>query len=181
MVTEGCIHGCFQPFQNAHLAHVHEAFGHAAFLWIGLAQPFPVESTLAPPPESLLPIANPLTYFERQFMITRTLIGEGIDPERFAFTPFPITAPQLLPQYLDLEITCILTADDDWNRRKQSALRELGYPVDLLARPAHPTDAATLCTAIRDGDHSWRNLVPTSTESFLDEIDLASRLHQISP
>ncbi len=49
MVAEGCIHGRFQPFHIEHLEDALAALDRCGFLWIGLAEPFPVEQPAGPP------------------------------------------------------------------------------------------------------------------------------------
>ena len=110
MVAEGCIHGRFQPFHNEHLEYALAALDRCTFLWVGLSEPFPTETTVEGPEHRRAVTANPLTYHERQFMITRTLVAEGVAPERFSFTPFPIRTPDLLPHFLDPGITCFTTS-----------------------------------------------------------------------
>lgn len=179
MVAEGSIHGRFQPFHNEHLEYALTALDHCSFLWIGLTEPFPDSPTLEGPAHRLGTTANPLTYHERQFMITRTLVAEGVSPEHFTFTPFPIRSPELLPHYLDPEITCFTTINDDWNQKKVDALNTAGYPVEILWERKKKMESSTIRSLLLENDDRWRDLVPSSVASFLDEIDLPSRLRDL--
>ena len=179
MIDEGCIHGRFQPFHNEHLDYALEAFERCIFLWIGLTESFQEEHGMEGPAHRLTPTANPLSYHERQFMITRTLVCEGIEPERFAFVPFPVRTPELLRQFLALPTTCFLTINDDWNRQKRQLLQSAGYPVEVLYERPKGIEAADIRALLIAGNDFWRELVPTSVASYLDEIDLATRLRAL--
>lgn len=178
MVDEGCIHGRFQPFHNGHLEYALAALERSSFLWIGLADPFPPAPPRQQPDHQAARSTSSLTYHERQFMITRTLVAEGIPPERFSFTPFPIRTPDLLPQYLDLGITCFARVDGERLKRESAALQKLGYPVQALRVHGQHIETSSIPALIIRNEPSWRTLVPSSVSCYLDEIRLASRLRQ---
>ncbi len=112
-------------------------------------------------------------------MITRTLVAEGILPERFSFTPFPIRTPELLSRYIDPEITCFVTINDDWSSQEIGILEELGHPVEVLWERRKDIEATSIRALLLAGDDSWREMVPSSVASYLEELDLEQRLRKL--
>lgn len=180
MVDEGCIHGRFQPFHNEHLEYALEALDRCFFLWIGLSEPFPTPDGIEGPAERRAPSANPLNYRERQYMITRTLVSEGIAPERFGFIPFPIRNPDLLLDYLDPLATCFITINEDWDRQKRELIRQAGYEVDVLFERPKGIAASDLRHLLAIGNELWREFIPSSAASYLEEIDLPARMAELA-
>jgi nicotinamide mononucleotide adenylyltransferase len=173
MVDEGCIHGRFQPFHNEHLEYAQAALERCYFLWIGLADHDALES------DQSAASSTPLNYRERQFMITRTLVSEGIAPERFSFIPFPLHTPDLLPNFLDPQATCFVTINDERNRQDCDLVRKSGYPVEVLYERPKGISASDIRNLLIAGDDLWQQLVPSSAVAYLEEIELAERLREL--
>lgn len=177
MVPEGSIHGQFQPFHNGHLDEVYAALERCVFLWIGLVGPDPSPHSRTPGP--LLSSDTPLTYHECQFMITRTLVAEGIPPQRFGFHPFPIGTPDALPHFLDPRVTCFVNADRPGVVCPVEALSSAGFAVEPLEGIASPHSEAEVRAHLSGGDPAWRRMVPRSVAAYLEEIELGARLHDL--
>src|SRR4051812_33335574 len=171
-------HGRFQPFHNEHLEYVQAAKRHCEFLWIGITMPDITAGHLKPSgPDRERPDANPLTYFERTQMIRDALCDSGIDPLSFAFVPFPIETPESLQTYLPLEIPCLTTVCESWNRKKIELLESLGYQVLVLfEREKKQITGWDIRTRIINDDPSWQTLVPPATGRAITTLDLRSRL-----
>lgn len=178
MVDEGCIHGRFQPFHNEHLEYALEALERCHFLWIGLTEPFPDKSALES--DQSAACANPLNYRERQFMITRTLVCEGIAPDRFSFIPFPLHTPDLLPDFLDPQATCFVTINDERNRQDRDVVRKSGYQIEVLYERPKGISASDIRNLLIAGNDLWQQLVPSSAASYIEEIELADRLRELN-
>ena len=175
----GVVHGRFQVFHLDHLVYVKEAKKRCRRLVVGVTNPDP-SLTLDDPadPERSLPRANPLTYYERQGMITDVLLSEGWGVREFAVVPFPVNRPELFQYYVPLDAVFFLTIYDDWGRRKLKTFRTLGLKTDVLwDRPL--SEKAITGTDIRrrlaEGGN-WRDLVPPAAARFLDGLDLTGRL-----
>lgn len=166
MVPDGCIHGTFQPFHHGHLDLAFAALEQCCFLWIGLCDPLPPSST-----------SSPLSYHERQFMITRTFVAEGISLEKFSFTPFPLKTPEQLPHFLATETTCFLREGGNDNPAI-APLESQGFPIHLV-EGIQNVDETKVQELIRAQDPAWKRLVPMSVAAYLDEIDFASRLAEL--
>lgn len=166
MVPEGSIHGRFQPFHNGHFELALAALERCVFLWIGIVGPVPGSRPLLTP-------EDPMTYHECQFMVTRTLVAEGVPPQRFTCVPFPVAEPETLDYYLDSRVTCYVPTGDPAGETRSALLESLGYPVEPL--PTEDFDP-TVLALLRGGDPAWRKAVPRSVAAYLEEIELRDRV-----
>lgn len=173
------VHGRFQPFHLQHLDYLEVAFRHAEFLYIGLTQPSLTDlSTGRSGPEHRAQrSSNPLTYFERETLITKCLVAAGYTVDRFTIVPFPIERPESLWQYLPTIIPILTTRVDDWNDEKISRLERLGYQVTVLfERDPKEVSGNDIRSLLTKGDLRWRSMVPEAAADLMIEWQLADRL-----
>jgi len=105
------------------------------------------------------------------------LYESGTDPLEFNFVPFPIESPGSLQNYLPLEIPCLTTVCETWNREKIAVLEKLGYRVDVLfEREKKQITGLDIRNRIIDEDSSWQTMVPPAAERAIVNLDLRSRL-----
>lgn len=181
MVAEGSAHGRFQPFHRAHTEYVLAAKKRCTYLWIGITKYDIAPESLNPlgrPRER--PEANPLTFFERQVMIRRALVAEGLRDAEFGFVPFPIETPSHLTAFMPTQVKCFTTVCEPWNEEKIEVLRGAGYDVEVLWRSATKeiTGSAIRASLVK-GDGVWRKWVTESVAAYIDDVGLAARLQSM--
>jgi len=177
-VQTGSVHGRFQPPHLDHLHYIKMAKRKCGFLWIGITQHDirQLESSTAAMHRSD-PQNNILTYWERTEAISRMLISSGLNPAEFGFCPFPIECPDKLPDYVGKEVVCFTTIVDDWNNKKISILRDLGYKVEVLwEKDKKRHEGKQIRGKIKACDPSWRQHVHSAVAEYLDEIGAAQRI-----
>lgn len=172
LINVGCVHGRFQPFHNGHLDYLMSAFGRCQFLHIGITQFTRIFIDDRGMPRNLSS-SNPLTYWQRVEIIRSSLEAEGVSRDRFAFTPFPIETPSLLPEFISREIVCYTTIVSEWNNEKIQTLEDQGYTVEVLPTSVADGVRVTTGTSIREmfrsGRADWRSFVPTGARSKISE------------
>ena len=182
MLSEGSVHGRFQPFHNDHLEYALAARRECKFLWIGITKydTTPIDATpLGLPRER--PDHNPLTYFERINIIGEALVEEGINRDSFSFVPFPIETPQRLPLFMPRLVPCFTTIREEWNRQKIRVLKEAGYEVIVLwDRPGKTISGGLIRDDIVAGGARWKEIVPPATVRAVDRLNLRDRLISLS-
>lgn len=163
-VKLGSVHGRFQPFHNGHLDYVLQAFRRADFIYVGLTKIFGAADGSGTGREST--DANPLSYWERSYLVRAALCDAGIDLSRFEITPFPIEDVTTLSLFVPKNAVCFTTIVSDWNNEKIDRLRAAGYPVEVLeispVDNRRVTSGTHLRQLIRGGDASWMRYAPVS-------------------
>lgn len=172
-------HGRFQPLHNGHMEYLLAAKSRCRFLSIGVTQ-F-IRSQLidvqGAGEHRAVFSANPLTYYERQLVITRALCDEGLRREDFAITPFPIESPDILNEFLPQEVPVLTTICEPWNKVKIETLRNAGYQVEVLwERESKAVSGQEVRDLIAHRDPRYRNLVPAATAMMVDDLQLWKRL-----
>lgn len=173
------MHGRFQPFHNGHLEYILGALEKCEHLYVGITQ-YESErlvnmSDLAP--HRSLQSENPLTYFERSECIRLALSDADLSPDRYTVIPFPIEWPELLPQFLPLDIPVFTTIYDNWNREKVKRLQNSGYSVEVLwERNIKAISGGQVRRALVEDDPQLSNLASPSVIAYLRSIDIVNRL-----
>ncbi len=165
------------------MEYIVKAFSQADHLFVGLTQPN-IRDLLPTPSASHRSdhYANPLTYFERQRLITEALLDGGYPRERFDIIPFPIETPELLPDFLSTSVVCLTTVYDEWNRDKVRRLQGVGYEVVVLwDRDVKTYQGSVVRDAIRLADPVLAAMVPPATERAVQSLHLAERLSELWP
>jgi cytidyltransferase-like protein len=180
-VDIGVIHGRFQIFHSDHLRYALAAKQKCRQLIVGVTSPDPAQA----PMESAAPhrsdaAANPLTYYERQAMITACLRESGVACEEVSIVPFPIEQPERLANYTPRNATFYLTVNDAWGDEKVRRLRSLGLTVHVLWRTDKKAISGTRIRALIAGGRPWRDLVPPATAAFVDRNHLADRIARLA-
>ena len=181
MVPVGSVHGRFQPFHTDHLAYVEAALAECHHLYIGITQfrrrrlVQVLDEPAALHRGSLS--SNPLTYFERVELIRCALTEHGVTSDRYTTLPFPIEEPEDLVDFLPASVPIFTTTYDDWNRRKITQLRELGYQViNLWTRERKAVSGFEIRQLMVNDEPSWRQMVPASTVPQLEAFQVPERL-----
>jgi nicotinamide mononucleotide adenylyltransferase len=177
-VTQGSVHGRFQPFHNGHLDYVLEAFERAEFLWTKIFQPGP-DSVDATGREQAA--SNPLTFRERSELVDAAIASAGVRRDRFSITPFPIESPECLHEFVPYGSVCFTTLVNEWNDEKVRRLNANGFPTEILglSKPDNMrvTSGTEIRRLLRAGDPTWARFVPLVVaemiiERFRDRFEL---------
>jgi nicotinamide-nucleotide adenylyltransferase len=177
LVDVGVVHGRFQIFHTDHLRYALAAKKLCRHLVVGVTSPdpgyAPVESIA---PHRSDPAANPLTYYERQAMISDCMRDAAVACSDFSVVPFPIEQPERLANYAPRDATYYLTVNDSWGDEKLRRLRDLGLRVHILWRAEEKTISGTRIRGLMAETGPWRDLVPAATAAFVDRHHLVGRV-----
>lgn len=178
----GVIHGRFQVLHNDHLKYLLAGKTCCRHLVVGITNPDPgqTRSETADPARSD-PLANPLTYYERQVMIRAALIEAGVDPADLTIVPFPINLPEMYRYYVPLEAVFFLTIYDDWGQRKLEYFKSLGLTTHVLWE-VKPEQKGISAGDVRQrllDDRPWTHLVPSCVPPLLEQWGVRERLQEI--
>lgn len=172
-------HGRFQPIHNGHLEYIFEAKRRCRFLYVGITQH--ITSRLlevsGSAPHRSDPLANPLTYYERQAMIREVLLEAGLPRAEFAIVPFPVEDIAVLPEFLPLGIPILTTIYEEWNRAKIALLEAAGYQVEVLYsdRPRRYS-GSEIRKLLLAGDDAYEEMIPSAALRWIEAVDLRRRL-----
>jgi nicotinamide mononucleotide adenylyltransferase len=173
-----CVIGRFQPPHNDHLNYIQLAMKKCAFLWVGISQPY--NHRLAPSPHAshrAEASANPLTYFERQEILTQALLDSGYQRSGFSCTPFPLDETEELYGFMPVTIPCLITITEPWGFHKAELLRSLGYSVVVLYEaPVKAISGRGIREGIMADRADWEQLVPAATAKAVRDLAIRKRL-----
>jgi cytidyltransferase-like protein len=173
-IRYGLVLGRLQPLHLGHIEYLEAAKSRCDQLVVGVTNPN--TNALLPDdadPKRSLGENNPFSYFDRQQMVSASLIELGWQYDDFSIVPAPINTPDEMVPYLPSPSlsTVFITVYDDWGERKADLIRSLGYQVEILWR-RKMTDRLTSGTAIRNAIRSgapWQHLVPRAVARYLDQ------------
>jgi nicotinamide mononucleotide adenylyltransferase len=179
----GVIHGRFQVFHNDHLVYLRSGMALCRHLVVGITNPDPIltRSEDADPKRSD-PAANPLTYFERYFMVRAALEEAGIASARFSVVPFPINIPELYRHYVPLDALFFLSIYDAWGKRKQKYFQDMGLRTHVL-REVPPEEKGLSATDVRSRmarNEPWEAFVPPAVARLMKTWDIPARLRRLA-
>lgn len=182
LVETGVIHGRFQILHNDHLKYLLAGKELCRHLVVGITNPDPVHTkTEASDPKRGSGLNNPLTYYERQVLVTAALREQGVALEAFTVVPFPINFPALYKYYVPMDALFFLTIYDEWGRKKQAYFRSLGLKTHVLWEV--PPDKKGISAAdIREWmihGQAWTHLVPASVSALLQGWNISDRLKRM--
>lgn len=184
-IQPGSVHGRFQPLHKGHLEYITAALERCDFLYVGITQPIHTrlnQVDSADAEHRARPENNPLTYFERQEILTATLKEAGVPPARYAVIPFPIETPSDLLEFLPTSIRIFTTTYDDWNKEKINVLKSVGYEVEnLWTRQAKEFSGHDIRARMKSGDDTWADSVPDAAVALLEAYDVATRVRDLAP
>jgi cytidyltransferase-like protein len=179
----GVVHGRFQPIHIGHIdGYIKPARAKCDHLIVGITNPDPTHTLPDPVNASRTsPQNNPLNFYERLTLVQAALIEQGIPRNDFHIVPFPINFPQLLKFYVPGNCTHFLTIFDEWGRKKRLTLELHGLRVEVL-KEADISEKSVSATEVRERilkNRNWRELVPKSTHSLLDSMEIKDRIRKL--
>lgn len=183
MVEYGVVHGRFQILHNDHLKYLMAAKERCDNLIVGVTNPDPLhtKSELTDPNRSNSP-SNPLTYFERHYMIRVVLLEKGLDATEFIIVPFPISTPEHCKYYVPSNATFYLTIYDRWGEEKHNRLKSLGFNVEVLwHKPtAEKGITSTSVRSLISSGKEYQHLIPLPVYELVKEWKIDLRIKQLN-
>ncbi len=178
----GVIHGRFQVLHLDHLKYLLDGKARCEHLVTGVTNPDPsLTRKDAADVKRSDPINNPLTYYERYWLVRAALTGAGLSHDAFSVTPLPINAPELYQYYVPMDAVFFVSVYDDWGRRKRDMFRDLGLKVVTL-REVTPDQKGLSASDVRRAmalGEPWKHLVPEATIPLLEKWDVSGRMRSI--
>lgn len=179
----GVIHGRFQVLHNDHCKYLLAGKELCRHLVIGITNPDPTLSrNEQADPHRSLPLANPLTYYERYRLVRTVMVDAGVAEAEFSIVPLPINLPELFAHYVPMDAVFLLSIYDDWGRRKLARLQELKLATHVMWE-VQPQDKGISAEDIRrrmiDG-RPWQHLVPGTAARLLQEWAIPQRLRALA-
>lgn len=179
----GVIPGRFQIFHNDHLRYLLAACRLCRHLVVGITNPDPrLTRQDAADPRRTLPLANPLTYYERYRMVEAVLTEAGCCPASFSIVPLPINFPELYRYYVPESALYFVSIYDDWGRRKLELFKSLGLQTRVLWEVA-PEEKGISAQDVRQrliSGEPWQHLVPSAAVRLVQQWDIAGRLRRMA-
>ena len=173
-------HGRFQPPHYGHLEYLLTAKALAKELWIGLVsipQSLTEDALMNAPLHRHRKHANPLTFTERERLLTTTLAREGVPRHELRFVEFPLGDRDAMLKAIPRGVVGLTTIYEEWNREKIAFLESCGYRIEILYERSHKKyEGVRVRRAILENSSEWRGMVPPAVASFIEEVDLARRL-----
>lgn len=179
----GVIHGRFQVLHNDHLRYLLAGRERCRHLVVGITNPDPLHTKAeTSDTKRSAPMANPLTYYERQAMVRAALTGSGVPERDFTVVPFPVSFPERYRYYVPLDAVFFLTLYDAWGRRKRAYFEEMGLAVDVLweVPPEQKGISATDVRRRMAEGAPWETLVPEAVATLARAWDLPGRLARLN-
>ena len=179
----GVIHGRFQVLHNDHLKYLLAGKAHCNKLVVGITNPDPWLTKIEhADPKRSDPLANPLTYYERNTMVETALLEAGIQRHDFTIVPFPINLPDRYAYYVPMDAVFFLTIYDDWGRRKLQYFKNMGLTTFVLWEvPPHQKgiSGSQIRSRIVKGQ-PWKHLVPACIVPMIESWGIAERLKKLN-
>ncbi len=180
LIENGVIHGRFQIMHLKHMEYILAAKMRCKKLYIGITHPdivsFAGVSELDV--HGVTRRDNPLTYFERYEMIYEALLDFGVRREEFDIIPFPISRPELLPQYIPKEAVYYMSICSEWDEEKKRLLDDLGLKTEVLWERTEEERGIT-GTRIRQliaENGKWEQYVPKTVIEYVKKHGIAGRI-----
>lgn len=163
--------GRFQPFHYGHLHAVKHILKQVDEIVIGIGSAQYANSS-----------RNPLSADERYEMIVRALRAEGVALSRISIVPIPDIEGEG-QHWGELVLERIPRVDLAFSNDPETVkdLSSVGIevePIPFLRREVYA--ARKIRELMLEGNEDWRELVPKSVASFLDEIDMEDRVRDMA-
>lgn len=179
MDRTGVIHGRFQVLHNGHMEYLLEGKKRCEHLIIGICNPDMTWSKYsAANPHRSAAKSNPLTYFERFQMLQGAFLEQGIKLEEFDIVPFPINFPEMLHNYVPMDVKFYMTIYDSWSLEKKEKLEALGCDIDVMwqRRNEEKITSGTEVRRLIAEKLPWKQLVPEFVYNYIRSNHIDERI-----
>lgn len=183
MVEQGVILGRYQIFHLKHMEGVLAAKMRCKKLYIGITHSDLVTqaATSSLDVHGVTKQDNPLTFLERMEMIEGALRDFGVKRKEFEIVPFPISHPDLIPQYVPKDATYYMSLCTPWDEEKYRILQNLGLKTEVLWRK-NGDEVRNTGTMVRElirrNDPEWRQQVPRSVVDYILDHGIDLRIQE---
>jgi cytidyltransferase-like protein len=168
LAVVGMIHGRFQPFHNGHLEYLRQAAALSRRLLVGITSPDrPQRRPEAADLRRHTAEANPFTYTERLEMVDAVLRDEGIPA---LILPFPVSDPELWPDYVPDGTVHFVRVFDEWGREKVDRLCAAGFEVRVLDSGAPKRISGAEVRALMRAGGRVEELVPPTVANVIASL-----------
>lgn len=183
MVDRGVAHGRFQVLHLKHMEYLLAAKMRCRKLYIGITHP-DITSYGA---VSALDIHgttkrdNPLTYIERYEMVEEAMLDFGVKREEFEIIPFPVSHPDILPQYLPADAVYYMNICGEWDEERKQILENMGMTVEVLFEKT-PEEKGITSSALREmiaDEKEWKVHVPKTVCDYIERHGIEQRIRQL--
>lgn len=180
----GVVHGRFQVLHLDHMAYIMAAKELCSRIIVGITNPDPgfILADQTDPGRSL-ESNNPLTYYERLWLIEAALRSRGLGPDEYLIVPMPINRPEFIRYYVPPDATYFLTIYDQWGDKKLETLESLGLECHVLwKRPEEQKNikGRELRLKMARGGN-WEDQVPEACIGLLKAWHIPERLKKAVP
>lgn len=183
MAETGVIPGRFQVVHNDHLRYLLSAHRLCDHLIVGITNPDPYQCREdSADTQRTLPIANPLTYFERYLLVRTVLEEAGCAPASFSIVPLPISFPDRYCYYVPMDALFFVSIYDGWGKRKLDFFKSQHLSTHVLWEVEHK-DKGISAADVRSlmlKDEAWEHLVPPASARLLKKWGIADRMKRIA-
>ena len=152
-------------------------------LYIGITHPditaYPATSPLDE--HGTTRMDNPLTYIERYEMIRGALEEFGVNRDEYEIIPFPVSSPDILPQYAPAGAVHYMSICSPWDEEKYHLLESMDLNVEVLWRRSKEEKGITgtsLRAMIARGD-DWQQYVPKAAADYLVKYGIDQRIRHL--
>lgn len=183
MVETGVAFGRFQIFTLKHMEYILAAKMRCHKLYIGITHADIVSfaATSSLDQHGVTKRDNPLTYLERCEMIQGALLDFGVRRKEFDIIPFPVTQPDLIPQYAPRDATYYLSICREWDEEKAQAVQRQGLKTEILwqrlGEECGPTgyDVRKMVAENRE----WFQYVPKTVSDYIRKRGIDQRIKEL--
>lgn len=184
MVETGVIHGRFQIFHLKHMEYLLAAKMRCKKLFIGITHSDIVAyaATSDLDMHGTTKRDNPLTYFERFEMIQEALADFGVTREEYEIIPYPISQPDLIPQYVPKGATHYISICSEWDEEQLRILEDLGLKTEVLWRKS-PEEKGITGTDVRKliaEEKDWKQYVPKTVSEYISRNEIEKRIRSLN-
>ena len=184
MVETGVIHGRFQIFHLKHMEYLLAAKMRCKKLYIGITHSDIVAFAATSPLDlhGTTKRDNPLTYLERFEMIQGALTDFGVKREEYEVVPFPVSQPDLIPQYVPSDAVYYMSICSEWDEERCQILQSLGLETDILWTKTEQEKGITgteIRHLIAEG-LKWQQHVPKTVSEYIIEHRIDERIQKIN-
>lgn len=185
MFDTGVVHSRFQILHLKQMEYLLAAKMRCKKLYIGITHPDVVfyAGTSSLDMHAITKRDNPLTYIERYEMLLGALEEFGVKREGYEIVPFPISHPDLIPQYAPYKATYYMSISSPWDEERLHILQNLGLETEVLWRRSESDRGITgseIRSIIAEGSGEWQQFVPKSVAEYIKRNQIDRRIQELN-
>ena len=102
--------------------------------------------------------------------------------EEYEILPFPISQPDLIPQYIPRDAVHYMSITSEWDEERLQILERLGLTTEVLWR-REPQEKGITGTEVRKliaEDKDWKQYVPKTVSEYITEHEIEKRIRSLN-